>query len=341
MDVRCMRLLTAVTLLLLAAVTAPEAQQRKTVAQLGFLGSSTFERQRHLVAALQQALRELGYVEGQNIALEQRYAEGQFQKLPELAAEFVRLRVDVLIVESAPAAHAARNATRAIPIVFTNASDPVGTGLVTSLARPGGNITGLSDFNADIVAKRLELLKEAVPTASRFAVLLNPGNPTNLLQLKLIRTAASSQGVAVLPFEARGVDDIDRAFLAMRTERAEALIVVGDPMLGSHRRRIVDLSARSRLMMSPRSAPRARRNAISRRRTAPLASRRLATFAHAARRTRPTRPMRMRSDCAYCRRRSFSPWPPGPAASVGGSGMSPPGAKSKPCAASQPSWAAC
>jgi putative ABC transport system substrate-binding protein len=246
MDVKCMRLLAAVTLLL-AAVTAPEAQQRKTVAQLGFLGSSTFERQRHLVSALQQALRELGYVEGQNIALEQRYAEGQFQKLPELAAELVRLRVDVLIVESAPAAHAARNATRAIPIVFTNASDPVGTGLVTSLARPGGNITGLSDFNADIVAKRLELLKEVAPTASRIAVLLNPGNPTNPLQLKIIRAAASSRGVAVLPFEARGVDDIDQAFLAMRRERAEALIVVGDPMLGSHRRRIVDLSANSRL----------------------------------------------------------------------------------------------
>jgi len=246
-DVRCLRLLAIVTLLLLAAVTAPEAQQRKTVAQVGFLGSSTFERQRHLVAALQQALRELGYVEGQNVVLEQRYAEGQFQKLPELAAELVRLRVDVLIVESAPAAHAAKNATRAIPIVFTNASDPVGTGLVTSLARPGGNMTGLSDFNADIVAKRLELLKEVVPTASRIAVLLNPGNPTNPLQLKLIQAAALSQGVALLPFEARGVDDIDRAFLAMRTERAEALIVVGDPMLGSHRRRIVDLSAESRL----------------------------------------------------------------------------------------------
>jgi ABC-type uncharacterized transport system substrate-binding protein len=238
MGMRCTRLLTAVALLLLTAVTAPEAQPRKTVSRLGFLGSSTFERQRHLVAAFWQALRELGYVEGQNVVLEQRYAEGQFQKLPELAAELVRLRVDVLIVESAPAAHAARNATRAIPIVFTNASDPVGTGLVTSLARPGGNITGLSDFNADVVAKRLELLKEAAPTASRIAVLLNPGNPTNPPQLKLIQAAASSQGVALLPFEAREVDDIDRAFLAMRTERAEALVVVGDPMLASIARRV-------------------------------------------------------------------------------------------------------
>jgi putative ABC transport system substrate-binding protein len=189
----------------------------------------------------------LGYVEGQNVVLEQRYAGGQFQKLPELASELVRLKVDVLIVESAPAAHAAQSATRVIPIVFTNASDPVGTGLATSLARPGANMTGLSDFNADIVAKRLELLKEAAPRASRIAVLLNPGNPTNPLQLKLIRTAALSQGATLLPFEAKGVEDIDRAFLAMRAERAEALIVVGDPMLGSHRRRIVDLSAQSRL----------------------------------------------------------------------------------------------
>jgi putative ABC transport system substrate-binding protein len=247
MVVRFTRLATALALLLLAAPPAAEAQQPKTVVRLGFLGSSTFERQRNLVAALQRALRDLGHVEGQNIVLEQRYAGGQFQKLPELAAELVRLKVDVLIVEGAPAAHAAKNATRAIPIVFTNAADPVGTGLVASLARPGGNITGLSDFNAGVVAKRLELLKEVVPAASRIAVLLNPANPTNPLQLKLTRAAASSLGVTLLAFEARRADDIDRAFVAIRTERPEALIVIGDPMLGSHRRRIVDLSAKSRL----------------------------------------------------------------------------------------------
>jgi putative ABC transport system substrate-binding protein len=186
-------------------------------------------------------------VEGQNMVLEQRYASGQFQKLADLATELVRLKVHVLIVESTPAAHAARNATRAIPIVFTNASDPVGTGLVASLARPGGNITGLSDFNADVVGKRLQLLKEVVPAASRIAVLLNPENPTNTLQLKLIRTAAPSPAVTLLAFEARRLEDIDRAFAAMRAESVEALIVMGDPMLGSHRRTLVDLAANGRL----------------------------------------------------------------------------------------------
>jgi len=240
-------LASALALLLLATLPASEAQERKTVARVGFLGSSTFERQRHLIAALQQALREMGHVEGQNIVLEQRYADGQLQKLPELAAELVRLQVDVLVVESAPAAHAARNATRAIPIVFTNASDPVGTGLVANLARPGGNVTGLSDFNADVVAKRMELLREAVPWASRIAVLLNPANPTNPLQLELIRSAALARVVTLLPFEARIPEDIERAFVAMRKERPDTLIVVGDPMLGSHRRTIVDLSAQERL----------------------------------------------------------------------------------------------
>jgi putative ABC transport system substrate-binding protein len=189
----------------------------------------------------------LGYVEGKNIKIEYRYAEGKFERLPELAAELVRLNVDVLIAEGAPAAHAAKNVTSVIPIVMGNAADPVGTGLVASLAKPGGNITGLSDFNLGVVSKRLELLKEVVPSASRIAVLLNPSNPTNPLQLKDLQVIAPALHVTLLSLEARGPDDFERAFTAMRKERVAALIVFGDPMCGTYQTRLLDLAGKQRL----------------------------------------------------------------------------------------------
>jgi len=232
--------------ILLAPLSA-EAQPAKKVTRIGFLASSSAERLKSRLPAFQQSLRELGYVEGKNIIIEYRYAEGKFERLPGLAAELVRLKVDVLVAEGAPAAHAAKNATSVIPIVMGNAADPVGTGLVASLARPGGNITGLSDFNLGVVTKRLELLKEVVPSASRVAVLLNPSNPTNPLQLKEIQAAAPALGVTLLSLEAKGADDIDRAFTTMRKERPGAVIVIGDPMFGTHARRIVELEAKSRL----------------------------------------------------------------------------------------------
>jgi putative ABC transport system substrate-binding protein len=233
---------------LLFAIGFPAAaQQTKKVPRIGFLMSSSAERTKSRRAAFQQGLRELGYLEGKNIAIEQRYAAGKFEMLPELAAELVRLKVDLLVAEGAPAAHAAKNATSVIPIVMGNAADPVGTGLVASLARPGGNITGLSDFNLGVVTKRLELLKEVVPSASRVAVLLNPTNPTNPLQLKEIQAAAPALGATLLPLEAKEPDDIDRAFAAIRKERPGALIVIGDPMLGSNATRIAELAVKSRL----------------------------------------------------------------------------------------------
>ncbi len=232
---------------LLPAPLAAEAQQAKTIPRIGFLASSSVERERPRLAAFQQGLRELGYLEGKTLFIEQRYAGGQFEKLPELAAELAGLKVDVLVVSGAPAAHAAKKATSVIPIVMTNAADPVGTGLVASLARPGGNVTGVSDFNAGVVAKRLELLKEVVPSASRVAVLLNPANPTNPLQLKLTQVAGTTLGVSLLSFEATGADEIDRAFAAIKTERPGALIVIGDPLLGSYAKRIVAHSTKSRL----------------------------------------------------------------------------------------------
>jgi ABC-type uncharacterized transport system substrate-binding protein len=232
---------------LLAAPLAAEGQQAANSPRLGFLSSSSSERDKPRLTAFLKGLRELGYLESRNIFIEQRYAGGRFEMLPELAAELVRLKVDLLIVSGAPASNAAKNATSVIPIVMTDVSDPVGIGLVASLPRPGGNVTGLSDFNAGVVAKRLELLKELLPSVSRVGVLLNPANPSNPLQMTLTKAAASALGVTLLPLEARGPDDIDRAFTAMRKERTEALLVFGDPMLGSNNRRIVELAAKARL----------------------------------------------------------------------------------------------
>ncbi len=232
---------------LLAAPLAAKAQQARRIARIGFLSSYSAERESIFLAAFQQGLLELGYLEGRNIFIEQRYAGGNFQKLPDLAAELLALRVDILVTTGTPAAQAAKNATSVIPIVMTLVADPVGTGLVASLARPGGNITGLSDFNAGVVAKRLQLLKEVVPSASRVAVLFNPANPTNPLQWKLTQAVAPALGVTLLSLEAKGADDIDRAFTAIRKQLPEALIVIGDPLFGTHRRRIVELSVKSRL----------------------------------------------------------------------------------------------
>ena len=231
----------------LAAPFAAEAQPTKKIPRIGFLATSAAEVIKGRVAAFEQGLRELGYVKGKSIVIEYRYGDGKYERLPSLATELVRLPVDILVAVGAPAAHAAKNATSVIPIVIGNAADPVGTGLVANLARPGGNITGLSDFNLGVVTKRLELLKEVVPTASRVAVLLNPANPTNPLQLTEIRAVASALGVTLLPLEAREPDDIDRAFAVMRKERPEALIVFGDLMFGTHRRRIAELAVKGRL----------------------------------------------------------------------------------------------
>jgi len=241
--------------LLIALCVSAGAQQAKKVARIGFLGSSSAERNKDRLAAFQQVMQELGYLEGKNIVMERRHAAGRFETLPNLAAELVRLNVDVILAEGAPAAHAAKNATRTIPIVMGNAADPVGTGLVADLARPGGNITGLSDFNLGVVTKRLELLKEVVPSASRIAVLLNPTNPTNPLQLQEIQAVAPALGVTLLPMNGKGADDIDRAFTAMKKDRARALIIFGDPLFGTHQKRIVDLAVESRLPTIHSSRP--------------------------------------------------------------------------------------
>jgi ABC-type uncharacterized transport system substrate-binding protein len=232
---------------LLAAPLAAGAQQPRDSARIGVLSSSSPRREQGYLAAFQQGLRDLGYSEGKNVLIDRRYAAGQFDTLPELAAELVRLKVDILVVTGTPAALAAKNATHLIPIVMVTAADPMGTGLITSLARPGGNVTGLTDFAAGVVAKRLELIKEMIPSATRVAVLLNPDNSSSQPQLQLTQKAGSALGLSILSVEAKRLDDIDRAFATMRAKHATALLLIADGLLGSNRKRIIELTAKSRL----------------------------------------------------------------------------------------------
>jgi putative ABC transport system substrate-binding protein len=197
--------------------------------------------------AFLQGLRERGWVEGQNIVFERRYSEGKAERYPDLAAELVRLKVDVIVAAAAGAALAAKNATTSIPVVAVAITDPVGSGLVASLARPGGNITGLSLMAQDLVGKQLELIKEAVPKVSRVAVLWNPSHPIHRQLLSDGEVAARSLGVRLQLQEARGPGDFDAAFAAIAREGAGALLVLVDPMLFRHRALLLDLAARKRL----------------------------------------------------------------------------------------------
>jgi putative ABC transport system substrate-binding protein len=203
-------------------------------------------RQRWL-EAFRQGLRELGYVEGQNIAIESRWTEGKDDRLPALAADLVRSKVDVIVAETGAATRAAQQATRTIPIVMSLVNDPVGSGLVASLARPGGNVTGLTIMSPDLVGKQLELLKEVVPKVSRVALLRHPDNPASAAQLREAEAAAQALGVRLQTLEARSPQEIDGAFAAMTRERAGALLVIPDTLFWSQRRQIVDLAVKRRL----------------------------------------------------------------------------------------------
>ncbi len=225
-----------------------QAQQPTKIARIGYLTGATPIGQAARIEAFRQGLRELGYVEGQNVTIEYRWADGKFEQLPDLAAELVRLKVDVIVAVVTQASLAAKKATGTIPIVMVGVSDPVGSGLVASLARPGTNITGTSSMTAEIVGKLLELLKETVPKISRVAALWNPANSVfQALQLRETEVAARALGVQLQILEARGPDEIDRAFAAMVKERTKALLILGDPVFTSHRKRIADLAAKYRV----------------------------------------------------------------------------------------------
>jgi putative ABC transport system substrate-binding protein len=232
---------------LLAAPLAAGAQQADRMARIGYLGRDLVP---HLHEAFLQGLRDLGYVEGRNVVIEYRDAEGKPERLPALAAELVALKVDVIVAPTTVAALAAKQATRTLPIVFPVAADPVTSGLVASLARPGGNVTGLSNLAPELVGKGLEQLKQAVPGVSRVAVLWQPGalpERTRKDMLKEAEVAARALGVRLQSVEARGADDFDRAFSDMTKGAAGALTVLGSSMFFSERRRLVDLAAKNRL----------------------------------------------------------------------------------------------
>jgi putative tryptophan/tyrosine transport system substrate-binding protein len=196
--------------------------------------------------AFRQGLRDLGYVDGRNILIEYRYAGGKDQLLPDLVADLIRLNVDVILTYGVTAARVTQKATATIPIVNGSMSDPVAAGLVPSLAKPGGNLTGLTSRSPELSAKRVELIKEVVPRLSRLAVLATAGR-TAMLSLKETDVAGRSLGVAVQSFQVRGPGDLDNAFSAIAKERADALIVVADLMFNEHRKQIVDLAAKHRL----------------------------------------------------------------------------------------------
>ncbi len=242
MRLRTIGLISTLALGLFAAPFPTEAQQARKVYRIGYLFTGSTASEKSLLAAFQQGLQELGYLEGKNILIEQRY--GKRHQRPALAAELVRLKVDI-IVTGGGGARAAKKATSTIPIVITYHADPVRAGLVASLAHPGGNVTGLSDYHGHLVTKRLELLKEVAPLASRVGLLLKPDHRTNRRMLKDIQAAAPALGMTVRPLEAKGPDDIDRAFATIRNERLGGFLQLFG--LEDHRRRIIDLAAKNRV----------------------------------------------------------------------------------------------
>jgi putative ABC transport system substrate-binding protein len=229
-----------------APATVRAQQQAKKIYRIGYLGSGT--PYPHLQGVFQQGLRDLGWVEGQNYEINYRYAEGQYDALPRLADELVRLGADAIVASPTPAALAAKNATATIPIVGIGFDNPVENGLVASLARPGGNVTGLSyGVGPEIFGKDIELLRAMVPELRRIAVLSNPAGLNHALMMSNVTSAARALGVELLLLDATGPGEFGRAFAAMASERVGALFVFGDPMLGVHRARIAELAVQYRL----------------------------------------------------------------------------------------------
>jgi putative tryptophan/tyrosine transport system substrate-binding protein len=241
-------ILVAVILLTVAVVT--EAQQPKKVPRLGYLSSFEPAAESARAEGIRLALRERGHIEGQNITIEYRYAEGKRDRATELAAELVRLKVDIIVVAGGTGIiQAAKNATKTIPIVMTGGgTDPVKAGLIESLARPGGNVTGTTTLTRELAGKRLELLKEAVTKLVRVAVLYDPANSNDILEVKeLLPVAARALRLTLQPWEVRGADDFDRVFAALSKQRPDGLYVGGGALMLANQKRIVGFALKSRL----------------------------------------------------------------------------------------------
>ena len=239
--------ITSVGAGLLFAPALGDAQQPAKIPRIGFLSPVSPSDTALWHQAFRQGLRDLGWVEGKNIGIEYRYAQGKTDRLPDLAADLVRLKVDIIVAAFTNEAVAAKKATRTIPIIMASTGDPVATGLVGSLARPGGNITGLSTLSPDLAGKRLQLLKEIVPKLSRLAVLWNPQGSSSALGWKEIQLPARELGIQLHSLEVRSPDDFDKAFEDATRAGADALTIMPDPLFGGNLRRIVDFAAKRRL----------------------------------------------------------------------------------------------
>jgi len=223
------------------------ARAQQTMPRVGFMGNSTAALEANLVGAFRDGLRELGYEEGRNIAIEYRWADGKYERFPTIVAELVASKVDVIVTAGTPGALAVKKATTTVPLVMVAVGDPVGTGLVPSLARPGGNLTGLSSVAPDLEGKRLELLREIVPSVSRIAVFINSVNPFHATSMRQAQSAGKTLGVKVQQYDIRKSEDLDGAFAAIRKERPDALLILADRVFLHNRERIVDFTEEQRL----------------------------------------------------------------------------------------------
>ena len=237
----------AIALTLAFGETVAQAQKWAEVPSLGILLATSPSAEKNRLDALLQGLRELGYVDGKNLAIEWRYAEGQFERLPQLAAEFVRLKVDVIVTTGSTSTRAAKKVTTTLPIVMAQDNDPVGNGFVTSLARPGGNITGSSSLAPELSGKQLELLKEIVPKLARVAVFAQSTNPTYAQSLNEVKLAAGAFSVALQHLDILSPQDIEHAFRAASKGRADAFLALGSPIFVLERKRLADLAVKTRL----------------------------------------------------------------------------------------------
>jgi ABC-type uncharacterized transport system substrate-binding protein len=237
----------AVILGLILAPLAGETQQAGRTATIGYLGSSSPTLESNLVQAFREGLRRLGYVEGQNLVIKYVWAEGQQERYAVLARELVSLKPDVILAAGTPGTLAAKQATQSIPIVTAVAGEPVATGLVSGLAKPGGNLTGLSALAPELEGKRLELFKEAVPKLSRAVALLNPANPLTTIAWKAMQRAAEALGVKLQPVEARSPNDLDHALATIKAARPDGLIVLPDRLLLAYRKSIVQFMTKNHL----------------------------------------------------------------------------------------------
>lgn len=247
MTVARRRFVIGLPLALFAAPVAVGAQPTKRVYRLGVLAIAPIFTSLPVGIALADALRELGYVEGKNLVVERRYAEGQAERFPELAAELVHLKLDAILVVTTPAAIATKAATTTVPVVFVAAIDPVGAGLAASLARPGGNVTGFTTLSPELSAKRLEVLRELLPGVTRVAVVSNTSNAASAFMLRQTDAAGRQLGMALKTYGVRGPDDLDDTFAAVARERPEALLFLADAMFFRYRDRLAHFALRARL----------------------------------------------------------------------------------------------